>query len=111
MLLSECSYEIVGKLTRSLKWFSQLFTGEPAVQTEMKHGLEELVKKLTKHLEDLKAQMKEQKGINAALEKERDLLRRKIEQLEDDVERADATNQNVDGLRNQLRGKSFVQLY
>ena len=87
---------------------SLLFIGEPAVQTEMKHGLEDLVKKLTKHLEDLKAQMQEQKEINADLEKERDFLRRRIEQLEVDVERGDAANQNLDALRNQLQGKSFT---
>ena len=76
----------------------------------MKHGLEDVVKKLTKHLEDLKAQMKEQKEINAGLEKKRDFLRRRIEQLEDDVERADATNQNLDVFRNQLQGKSYTAL-
>ena len=71
----------------------------------MKHGLEDVVKKLTRHLEDLKSQMKKQKVVNSDLAKERDFLLRKVEHLEDGaVQRGVGENELVN-LRNQLLGK------
>ena len=71
----------------------------------MKQGLEEMVKKLTDHCEDLKRQMLNQKKLNNDLSKERDFLKRKIEQLEDDVGRAYENIDDVDGIRNNLIGR------
>ena len=70
----------------------------------MKQGLEDLVKNLTKHLEELRVQMKEQKKTNANLEKEKGFLLRKVEQLEADMGQLGALQGDAEEFARQLRG-------
>eukprot|EP00795_Rhopilema_esculentum_P010644 gene10644-19386_t len=104
-LLAETENDLAEKTDTIRALEMKLKMGEPVVQKEMKHGLEDVVKKLTQHLEDLKSQMIRQKEVNSDLAKERDFLLRKVEQLEDDaVQRGVGENELVN-LRNQLLDK------
>ena len=78
--------------------------GEANVQQEMKQNLEGMIEKLTAHCNDLKQQMQMQEKHRNDLVKERDFLERKVEQLEDDVRRANERIDDADGIRSSLTG-------
>ena len=78
--------------------------GEANVQQEMKQNLEDVIEKLTAHCDDLKQQMKKQEKLNNDLANERNFLKRKVEQLEGDVKRANENFDDVDGIRISLIG-------
>ena len=70
----------------------------------MKQGLESMIEKLTNYCEELKQQMQKQEKLNNGLVKERDSLKRKIEELEDEIDKAYKSVDDIDGIRINLVG-------